>query len=193
MLIGRTTNGPGARFAPAFGAGLLFALALFVRPNLAPGAAVLLGGAGLATLWWREWLRLAGLCLGFLPVFGMALHNWVFGHAVVLFSSNITEPANFPTPPSVYLAALGDLLKLDFSGGNIGRVLMQIANLLAGPSESLVMIPLGVAAFVVLVRVAVRMGYEPWLRLAAGAALVAGTALRCSIRPRAAITMWRGS
>jgi len=27
------------------------------------------------------------LCVGFVPVLGMALHNWVFGHVFVLFSS----------------------------------------------------------------------------------------------------------
>src|SRR5262249_58226241 len=35
------------RFARAFGAGLLFALALFVPPNIAPAAGILLAGAGL--------------------------------------------------------------------------------------------------------------------------------------------------
>ena len=86
-LIGPTAAGPNSRFAPAFGAGLLFALALWVRPNLAPGAGVLLGGAGFAALWQVQLWRVAGLCLGFLPVFGMALHNWVFGGVFVLFSA----------------------------------------------------------------------------------------------------------
>jgi tryptophanyl-tRNA synthetase len=73
------------------GAGLLFALALWLRPNLAPGAAVLLGGAGLAALWRHEFGRLAGLCAGFLPVFGMALHNWVFGQVFVLPKGKILD------------------------------------------------------------------------------------------------------
>ena len=51
VLIGRAANQADARLAPALGAGLLFALALWLQSNLAPGAAVLLGGAGLAALW----------------------------------------------------------------------------------------------------------------------------------------------
>ena len=45
-LIGRSRRGPGDSVCPAFGAALLFAVAVCVRPNLAIGAAVLLGGAG---------------------------------------------------------------------------------------------------------------------------------------------------
>ena len=40
--------------------------------NLAPGAGILLGGAGLAALWQGQFRRVVGLCLGFLPVLGMA-------------------------------------------------------------------------------------------------------------------------
>jgi hypothetical protein len=171
VLIG-LRSGPDARFAPALGAGLLFALALWLRPNLAPGAAVLLGGAGLAALWQRQFGRLAGLCLGFLPVFGMALHNWYFGGAFVLFSSNITQPENFPTPPSVYPAALGDLVRLDVGGQNVRRVAWQLMGWLSGPSESVTMVPLHAVAVAIVVRVAFRgQVFDPWLRLVAGAAL----------------------
>ena len=76
---------------PAFFAALLFALAIFMKPIVAPAAAVLLGGAGLAALTQRQWPRLAGLCIGVLPVFSMALHNWVFGHVFVLFSANADD------------------------------------------------------------------------------------------------------
>ena len=93
-LLGRAGTGPGARFAPAFGAALMFALALFVRPNLAPAAGVLAGrrrrlprsGSG------KGW-RVAGLCIGFLPVLGMALHNWVYGGVFVLFTSTADASA----------------------------------------------------------------------------------------------------
>ncbi len=175
VLIGRTPQGPSTRFIPAFCAGLLFCLALWVRPNLAPGAAVLLGGAGLAALWYREWPRLVGLCIGFVPVFGMALHNWYFGGVFVLFSSNASLPAAIPMPPSAYLTALSELLRLDFGGEHLRRGILQIARWLAGPSESFLMIPLHLAAVVVLVRVARWRSADPWLRLTAGAAL----ALHC--------------
>src|SRR5262249_50821893 len=72
----------------AFFGALLLALGIFMKPIVAPCAAVLLGGAGLAALYMRQWARLAAMCAGFLPVFSMALHNWVYGHVFVLFSTN---------------------------------------------------------------------------------------------------------
>jgi hypothetical protein len=171
ILVGRTPAGPDARFAPAFGAGLLFALALFVRPNLAPGAAVLLGGAGLAALWQGELRRFIGLCLGFAPVLSMALHNWYFGGVFVLFSANIAVVEVVPMPPSAYVAALAELWRWNFSGGALARAGLQIARWLTGPTESFVMIPLHAAGLVVLVRVALSGRYEAWLRLIALATL----------------------
>ena len=84
----RASAGPGRKFLPAFFGALLLALGIFMKPIVAPAAAVLLGGAGLAALYHRQWPRLAGLCIGFLPVFSMALHNWVYRPVFVLFSSN---------------------------------------------------------------------------------------------------------
>jgi hypothetical protein len=121
-LVGREAAGPDGRFGPALAAGALFALALWVRPNLAPGAGVLLGGAGLVALWQMQFHRLAGLCIGFLPVFGMALHNWYFGGVFVLFSSNATIAEAVPMPPSAYVAAIGELLRLDFAGEHVSPV-----------------------------------------------------------------------
>ena len=134
MLIGRDASAAGpARFTPAFGAGLLFALALWLRPNLAPAAGILLGGAGLAALWQSQLSRVAGLCLGFLPVLGMALHNWVFGGRFVLFSANATMPEAIPMPPQAYVAALGELLRLDLAGEHVRRAALQWARWLSVP------------------------------------------------------------
>ena len=33
----------------------------------------------MAGLWQRRYRRVTGLCIGFLPVLGMALHNWLYG------------------------------------------------------------------------------------------------------------------
>jgi hypothetical protein len=171
VLIGCSKEGPDARFAPAFGSAFLFALALFVRPNLAPGAAVLLGGAGIAALWQGEFRRLAGLCIGFAPVFSMALHNWVFGGVFVLFSANATIAEALPMPPSAYVAAFGELLRLDFGSEHVRNGIVQIARWLAGPSESFIMIPLHALAIVVLLRVGFARHFDPWLRLTAWSAL----------------------
>jgi hypothetical protein len=175
VLVGRDSAGPNGRFAPALGAGFLFALALWVRPNLAPAAGILLGGAGLAALWQWQVARVVGLCIGFLPVLGMALHNWVFGHVFVLFSSNATIAEAVPMPPSAYVAAAGELLRLDLAGQHVRMWLLQWARWLAGPSESFLMIPLNAAAIIVLIRVAALRAFDPWLRLIAIAALVQHT------------------
>jgi hypothetical protein len=172
LLLGRTRDGPDAGFAPALGAGLLFFLALFVRPNLAPIAGVLLGGAGLAALWQAQYRRLAGMCLGFLPVLSMTLHNWYFGGAFVLFSGNAVIAEALPMPPSAYPAAIGELVHFDFSGGYFARGVTQLARWLAGPSELFAMVPIHALAIAVAMRVAVwGRGYDPWLRLTAWAAL----------------------
>jgi hypothetical protein len=171
LLVGKTQHGPDAHFAPALATGLMFFLALFVRPNLAPIAGVLLGGAGLAALWQAQYRRLAGLCVGFLPVLSMALHNWYFGNVFVPFSANATIAEALPMPPSAYIAALSELLRLDFSGGNLARGLLQLARWLGGPSESHLMIPVHAAAIAITAWVAWRRGYDPWLRLSAWAAL----------------------
>jgi hypothetical protein len=170
-ILGRSARGPSPRFAPAFGTALLLAIAVFVRPNLAIGAAVLLGGAGLASLWQHQHRRLAGLCLGFLPVFGMALHNWYYGGVFVLFSHHPDPAAVMPMAPHAYVAALWELLRLDFTGGNLANGVRQIGRMLIGPSESIAMVPLHIAAFVIVVRVLLSRRYEGWLRLVAAATL----------------------
>ena len=167
LLVGRAATGPRDRFAPACGAGLLFALALFVRPNLAPGAGILLAGAGLAALWQMQLWRAAGMCIGFLPVFGMALHNWVYGGVFVLFTTSTAVAQSMP--PSAYVAALSELLRLEFSGEHVTQALRQLGAWLAGPSEFVVMAPLHIAALAVLVRVGSAASVsDPWLRLTPG-------------------------
>src|SRR5262245_4563837 len=171
LLLGRTAGPAPDRFGAAFGAGLLFALALFMRPNIAPAAGILLAGAGLAALWQRRYRRLAGLCIGFAPVFGMALHNWFYGGAFVLFTSTAAHPGALLMPPAAWLAALAELARFDIAGEHLVRASRQIAAWLAGPSESVVMAPLNAAALVVLVRVAAWDKAEGWLRLVACATL----------------------
>jgi hypothetical protein len=170
-LIGHARRGPGDDFARTFGAALLLAIAVCVRPNLAIGATVLLGGAGLAALWQRQNWRLAGMCIGFLPVFSTALHNWYYGGVFVLFTSYPNVAVVMPMPPQAYAGALWELLRLDFAGGDFARGALQIRRLLAGPSESMAMIPVHIVAFVIIVRVLLSRRYEGWLRLIAAATL----------------------
>jgi len=167
-LIGTTSN----RFAPAFFSALLFALAIFMKPIIVPAVAILLGGAGLYALYGRQWPRLAGLCIGFVPVLSMALHNWVYGHVFVPLSANATNSIVLVMPPSAYAAALRELVTLHFSGGYFTRALLQIPNWLSGPAESYATVPLNAAGVVILIYVVVRgRGFDPWLRLIGAAAL----------------------
>jgi hypothetical protein len=164
-------EGPRDSFTRAFGAGLLFALALFVRPNIAPAAGILLAGAGLAALAQGEFRRVAGLVVGFAAVLGMALHNFIYGGVLVLFTTTAELPRLLLMPPSAYLAALAELAHLNFAGEYVTRALHQIGGWLAGPSESIAMAPLNAAAILVLVRVALWRRADPWLRLTALATL----------------------
>src|SRR6516165_3633400 len=172
LLLGRLGEGPRDRFGCAFGAGLLFALALFVRPNIAPAAGILLAGAGLAALAQQQLRRVAGLVVGFAAVLGMALHNLVYGGALVLFTTTAELPRLLLMPPSAYLAALAELAHSNFAGEHVARAMRQIAGWLAGPSEAMVMAPLNATAILVLVRVALWRGADPWLRLTAFATMV---------------------
>ena len=156
----------------AFFGALLLALGIFMKPIVAPAAAVLLGGAGIAALYLRQWARLAGLCVGFLPVFSMALHNWVYGHVFVLFSANAEHAAVLVMPPSAYVAAAHELATLALNGEHLRRLFLQIAQWLSGPAESYATIPLNAAGVAILIYVVVRgRQFDPWLRLIGAAAL----------------------
>jgi hypothetical protein len=112
------------------------------------------------------------LCLGFLPVALMPLHNWIYGGVVVLTSTNATSSSLLIMPPSAWAAAAGELLTLHPAGDHVQRAVQQIAHALTGPTESLVLIPLHAAAIVPLVWIDVRKGSaDPWLRLVAAATL----------------------
>jgi len=143
-LLGVKSLESSKRFAPAFFGALLIALGISMKPLIAPAAAVFLGGAGLYALYVRQWQRLAGLCIGFLPVFLMALHNWVYGHVFVLFSGNATHSFVLVMPPSAFVA----------------------------PAQSYATAPLNAAGVVILIYVVAHgKRFDPWLRLVGGAAL----------------------
>jgi hypothetical protein len=164
---------PGERnFSSAFFGALLLALAIWMKPIVAPAAAVLLGGAGVAALYLWQWPRLIGLSLGIVPVFLMTLHNWVFGHVFVLFSANAQLSDVLVMPPSAYAAAAREILTLDVHGEFLERLVRQIANWLSGPSESFATIPLNAAGVAVLIYVVFRgRRFDPWLRLVGASAL----------------------
>jgi len=170
LIVGHHVGDAGA--IRAFFGALLLALGICMKPIVAPAAAVLLGGAGIGALYLRHWPRLVGMCVGFLPVFSMALHNWVYGHVLVLFSSNSSHPYVLVMPPSAYIAILHDLANLDFNGEHFRQLLVQIADWLSGPAESRFTIPLNAVSVAILIYVVLRgRRFDPWLRLIGAAAL----------------------
>lgn len=171
LLVGRDAGGPQNGLAGASAAGLLFALALFVRPNIAPAAGVLLGASGVAALWQRQYRRVAGLIIGFVPVLGMAFHNWFYGGAFALFTATAAHPGALVMPPSAYLAAAGELAHFNLHGEHVAAALHQLGGWLAGPSESVFMAPVNAAALVIVARMALWNRIDPWLRLTAWATL----------------------
>ncbi len=92
-ILGRSADGPAPRFLPALFGALLLALGDFHETDRGAAAAVVLGAAGLAALYQRQWPRLIGLCIGFLPVFSMALHNWVYGARLRAVQRQCPAPA----------------------------------------------------------------------------------------------------
>jgi hypothetical protein len=160
---------------------LLLALGIFMKPIVAPGAAVLLTGAGLAALYNGQWPRVAGLCIGVLPTFSMALHNWLYGHVFVLFSTNSDHPDVLVMPPSSYIAAVYELMQLNFGGDHLTRLATHMVAWLTGPSAlpwhpyaPLVvgLVALHAVALAIVIYVTVRgRAFDPWLRLIGASAL----------------------
>ena len=172
VLVVPSPSDADQEFWRAFFGALLLALGIFMKPIVAPAAAVLLGGAGIAALYWRQWARLAGLCIGFIPVFSMALHNWVYGHVFVLFSNNSEHAAVLVMPPSAYVAAAHELVTLQLNGEHLRRLVFQLGQWLSGPAESYATIPLNAAGVAIVIYVVVRgRQFDPWLRLIGCAAL----------------------
>ena len=171
-LVGARAAGPLDRFAPAFFGALLMVIGVAMKPIIVVAAFVFLGGAWLWAAFARQWWRVAGLSVGALPVFSMALHNWVFGRVLVLFSSNAQDGNLLVMPPSAWVGALREAVTFDFSGGLAHRALVQIPNWLSGPAESYWTVPLNALGVAMLVYVVTRgRALDPWLRLIGAAAM----------------------
>jgi len=95
---------------PACVSSFAFALAVFVRPNLAAGGAVFLSLWGIALIRERRWWNLCFAAIGLSPAFLITLHNWVFGKKLVLLTAAAFIKENLDMPPSRYASALGSLV-----------------------------------------------------------------------------------
>jgi hypothetical protein len=191
VLAGRSVE-PNARADSALGGALLLALAVFVKPIVAPMAGIAIAGAWLIAVAHREWSKAVAFCVCFTPVLLMPLHNWYFGHQFVLLSSNAQLPGTYVMPPSGYVAALGELVRLDFAGANLHDALAQTGAWLSGPSGLAVFIPLHLVAVLIVLHMTLRgRTYDAWLRLI-GAALIAeyGAAMTYAATARYFFSMW---
>ncbi len=153
--------------------GLMLSAAVFCRPNLVLSYGVILLGAAAIWIPQRHWVRTASLCVGGATLLASPLHNYLFGHAFVLFSDNVNQPQTLLMPPLAYARALVELMQLDFATGHVKAAAMQLGRWLSGPQDLLVMVPVHAAAVAILAWVAIAGPRgEPWLRVVAGATLL---------------------
>jgi hypothetical protein len=162
---------PGA--GRVFASGLLFAAATFCRPNLLLASGVMVGGAALMWLWQGQFRRAAALAAGFATLAVATLHNYVFGHVLVLFTGSVSLPQTLLMPPLDYARAALELVTLDFAGDHVKRAVAQLGRWLSGPQEWLPTLPLHALGVAILVRVGLfGARFDPWLRLIALATLL---------------------
>ncbi len=156
-----------------FAAGLLFAAATFCRPNLLLASGVMVAGAGVIWLWQRRPGRAAALGAGFCALAVSPLHNYVFGHVFVPFTTSVNLPQTLVMPPLDYVRAAGELLRLDFTGEHVRRAVIQLGHWLSGPQDWLATLPLNAFGIATLLRVGLfGSRFDPWLRLIALATLI---------------------
>jgi hypothetical protein len=113
---------------PTFWVGLAMVLSVAMRPNLAIAAALILAMLGVWFLMERRLVSLAGLAVGFAPILLIPWHNWYFGGEIVPFTSSAFIPTNLRAPPMTYVAALEEILRVEFAGPNLTQVLSHLGN-----------------------------------------------------------------
>ena len=86
-------------------------LATFCRPNLVLASGVMVAGAGVMWLWQRRLGRAVALGAGFCALAVSPLHNYVFGHVFVPFTTSVNLPQTLVMPPLDYVRAAGELLR----------------------------------------------------------------------------------
>lgn len=182
MLVDRYASFLKDRDSGAFFGSLLLAIAVCLRPNLVLFASVWLTGWSLAALWRARFSQAFFVCIGFSPIFLMALHNWYFGAAFIPFGSNANIPEIYVMPPSAYFAAARELFTFDIYGESLTRAANQIAEWLSGPRELRILIPLHAVAVAIIVKIALfGLKYDVRLRWLAWATVTQHAIALCYI------------
>ncbi len=121
------------------GAGLVLALSVFLRPNLAVAAAVLIPATSFMLIRERRWVETGALGTGFSTLALVPLHNFVFGHTFVPLTAAATIKENLLTPPSTYLHAASTFLGIGndpWAPQKVGeQILNWLVNLGNGPID----------------------------------------------------------
>jgi len=109
-----------------FYSGISFALAIFMRPNLALMTGVFLLSIAIILIKNRRYKDFCFISAGFSIVLFMPLHNWYFGREFVLFTSSAFIPQNYVSPISVYLQAIKEIVTFDNSSPSLSHVLQHL-------------------------------------------------------------------
>jgi hypothetical protein len=169
VLLPSTRHGSRSLAAsPAFAlvGGLLLALAVASRPNLALGAAVVATGACFILLHERSFRSIPAFVLGGATIFIVLLHNIVFGGRFVLLSDVTTNPFNLRMTPTAYWDAFRAGLGLAFDSIAWIRMVEHLREW-NSPSDFYRLPILGITFYVVLQR-----KYGVAVRTIAAAAIV---------------------
>jgi len=116
LILVRRLDVPGARQGGLLAAGLLLALAISCRPNLAVGVFVLVAETIVLLLRDARFampVRLwdsAMLGLGTAAIAAVAFHNWYYGGVFVPLTDAWKVTANLELPPSSYMDAVAAML-----------------------------------------------------------------------------------
>lgn len=144
---------------------LILALSVFVRPNLAVAALLLI----LFYLWQSSRtmpLRAALISSsGFGVILLVPIHNYVFGHRLVPLTAAASIPENLKAPPAAYIHALADLVSGDWASASVEVVARHLHNFLA--SWVILGLLLGLAAWAYRKRVQTAMTIG-WLLVTVG-------------------------
>lgn len=108
------------------GGGFCLALAVISRPNLVPGAGMLLLGLSWPWMRQRQWRPLLALAAGFLPVLLLPLHNLLYGGVLVPLTRAADIDANLQASPADYVRALTDAATLHTVTPAVAKVLEKL-------------------------------------------------------------------
>lgn len=90
--------------------GFLMALTAVVRPFLSIGVGFFMLGVAVHFMSQKQYKLIPAMALGFLPYFGIPIHNWYFGHPEVFFTISSRSPNVYLAPPEFYVRVIRNVL-----------------------------------------------------------------------------------